>query len=190
MAQTKTANKTANKSLTVATLPKSTFKKVEGLTDPTTLSLDKFIHGIASSAVMNLPQYKGLKDICKAMVAFSKERGIPMSFLAYIGVSTSAHKLNGFLKTYKQWNPTKAAKVCDMAAYMAAHFADTKHGKPTDKVYHACYTIEKTLIDDMDAFRATVDIMDKVNSRSKCGDIVVSFNACLSEVLAISAARV
>jgi len=178
------SNKSAKK-LTVENLPK-------GVIDPNEdkLKLDAFVRRLAKHPRLNLGNYSTLKRICKEMVQFSETNKIPMSFLAYIGVSTSAHKLNGFLANYAKWNPARAEAITLMAKHFAAHFG---YATPTDRVYHAMYKVHNDICSNVEDVKAAIDTLDVANDFNKGMDVPTIANKvseALSEVLSVSVVTV
>ena len=120
--------------------------------------LDEFVRTMAKSTSLNLPQYRELKRVCREMVEFAEEHKIGMSFLAYIGVSTMAHKKGGFLASYGKWDKERALAINTMAEYFAKHFG---FKKANDRELHAFYAIYTKCTKDVDAVKATIDSMGK-----------------------------
>lgn len=129
-------------------------------------SLNVLIHLAATAKIpakYNLAQFKADKEkcalhkrICADMVRVSEEYKVPMSFLAYIAISKTAHKISEFNKGYTKFNEERAVAIIKMAKAFANHNGMTT---PTDRVYHAMDTIYSKVTTDYNEFIAKLELM-------------------------------
>lgn len=148
----------------VIKLPKNTLP-TEGK-----VSLDLFVRTLAKSTKLNLNEaHRAIKATCKEIVAFADANDVPMSVVAYIGVSTEAHKKENFLNAcVSKWNAERASAITEMAKHFAQHFG---YAKPNTDEYHAMFAVykmasaeaAKTAIDGMaaDSYNRTMGMNAK-----------------------------
>lgn len=158
--------------------------------------INEAIRIMAVAPSLNLRQYGLLKKVCKEAIKIADEMGVPMSCLTYVGCTSSAYELKGFLKYYNgiekmidgkkvivgAWNAEKAKAIVEFAKYFGAHFG---YAHPSDRVYHAAYRIYNTVTTDFELFKSAVDALPLTAYNAKDKSIKVEhITMMVSEAIA------
>lgn len=125
---------------------------------------------------LNLMQFKADKEkcalhkrICADLVRLSDEHKIPMSFLVYLAISKTAHKISEFNKGYTKFNEERAVAIIKMAKAFAAH---NGMSTPSDRVYHAMDTIYSKVTTDYNEFIAKLELMPQNKKFANVKDLL------------------
>jgi len=147
-------------------------------------NLNDAIRVMAVAPSLNLRQYGLLKKVCKEAIKIADEMSVPMTCLTYVGCTSSAYKLSGFVAAHTKWNAETAKAIVEFAKYFGAHFG---YAHPSDRVYHAAYSIYNTVTTDFELFKSAVDALPLTayNAKDKSID-VKKLVAMVSEAIADS----